>query len=142
MLPSSDPFSSFEPAAPPGRRAAILLVEDDNSLGDLLVDLLGRSGIHAQHATDGTSALRILSEQGAAIELAFVDCQLPDMEGGALCRALRASIPGLPLLLTSGRDQRALFNALSADGRTAFLQKPYMPADVLRHVNALLSLPA
>lgn len=143
MLSSGASFSRIEPVAEPvaepQRETVVLLVEDEASLGDLLVHLLGRSGIRALRAADGTSALRLFEEHQGTIALAFVDCRLPDMDGGELCRELRTLMPGLPLLLTSGRDQRALLQLLSAGGRTAFLQKPYMPGDIMRHVNALLS---
>lgn len=145
MLPPDAPFS-FEPAAQSvagaNPESIVLLVEDEDSLGDLLVHLLARMKIRALRAPDGETALRLFAQQGEVIALAFVDCRLPDMDGGDLARKLRERSPGLPLLLTSGRDQRPLMNALSSGGRTAFLQKPYMPADVSRHVNALLSGPA
>ena len=51
---------------------------------------------------------------------------------------LRALHPGLPLLLTSGQKQDALFALLGADGPTGFIAKPFKPADVLREVHALL----
>lgn len=136
---------SFNPEPNPGstgKRVAdgqVLLVEDEDSLADLLLHLLGRSKIRAIRAADGASALRLFGEQRGSIILAFVDCRLPDIDGGDLCQELRRIAPGLPLLLTSGRDQRALLSALSAGGPTSFLQKPYMPADVVHHVNALLS---
>ncbi|WP_158305338.1 response regulator transcription factor [Opitutus terrae] len=120
----------------------VLLVEDEESLGDLLVHLLGRAKIRALRAGDGNQALQIFSDHQREIVMAFVDCRLPDIDGGDLCRELRRLSPGLPLLLTSGRDQRALVTSLAGGGRTGFLQKPYMPADVVRHVNALLSQPA
>ncbi len=143
MLPSAAQTPSLQPgAAPPGSALSprtVLLVEDEESLGELLSHLLARLQLQVLRAADGATGLSLFAQHQAAIALAFVDCRLPDMDGGEVCRQLRQGQPNLPLLLTSGRDQRALVATLAATGPTAFLAKPYMPADVTRHVTALLS---
>jgi DNA-binding response OmpR family regulator len=126
-------------AAPALREGAVLLVEDEDSLAELLTHLLARLKIRVLHAADGAQAVRLFAEHRATISLAFVDCTLPDMAGGDLCQGFRAEMPGLPLLLTSGRDQRALEAALAPGGPCQFLPKPYMPADVMHRVKALLA---
>lgn len=116
---------------------AVLLVEDEDSLAELLQHLLKRVKLRILRAADGSQALRLLAEQRASISLALVDCHLPDMAGADLCQELRARLPGLPLLVTSGRDQRALVASLASGGPTQFLPKPYMPGEVVRRVTAL-----
>lgn len=135
----SNTVPNVQPNPTPPSEGLVLLVEDEDSLGDLLVHLLSRAKIRAVRAGDGNQALQLFADHQREIVMAFVDCRLPDIDGGDLCRELRRLHPGLPLLLTSGRDQRALLTTLSLGGRTGFLQKPYMPAEVVRHVNALLS---
>lgn len=118
---------------------AVLLVEDDESLSDLLKHLLGRMKVRVLHAPTGEVALKLFAEHRATISLAFVDCHLPDSEGGDLCRRLRIISPTLPLLLTSGRDQRALEAVFGTAGPCSFLAKPYMPADVMGRVKLMLT---
>jgi CheY-like chemotaxis protein len=137
QLPQLEPLSASGPAAAPER--AVLLVEDEESLAELLSHLLSRLQLRVIRAADGAAALQAFQQQQAAIALAFVDCRLPDMDGAEVCRELRGMNPRLPLLLTSGRDQRALAASFAATAPAAFLAKPYMPADVMRHVTALLS---
>ena len=142
MLSSAALFPRLEPAAAEAaatREVVVLLVEDEDPLALLLTTLLSRMKVRVLRAADGAEALKLISEHRAAISLAFVDCQLPDTGGAELCRELRGAAPGLPLLLTSGRDQRALEVQLAAGGPCQFLPKPYMPADVMRRVSALLS---
>jgi DNA-binding response OmpR family regulator len=117
----------------------VLLVEDEESLAELLTHLLTRLQLRVVRASDGAAALQAFREHQPSIALAFVDCRLPDMDGADVCRELRGIHPRLPLLLTSGRDQRALAASFGATAPAAFLAKPYMPADVMRHVTALLS---
>ena len=142
MSPAAALFPSLEQNAAtsggPQTMGAVLLVEDDDSLSDLLKHLLGRMQVCVFHAPTGAAALKLFVEHRSAITLAFVDCHLPDTEGGELCDQLRALSPSLPLLLTSGRDQRALEARFGVSGPCSFLAKPYMPAEVMGRVKSML----
>lgn len=124
------------------RKGAVLLVEDEATLAELLTRLLTRVQVEVIHAANGAVAMQIFAERRANIALAFVDCHLPDMDGRELCQMLRGVAPGLPLLLTSGRDQRSLETVFAASGPTGYLPKPYMPGEVLRRVTMLLNASA
>jgi DNA-binding response OmpR family regulator len=142
MSPSAALFPSLEQAPAAGGisgvKGAVLLVEDDESLADLLKHLLARMKVTVLHAPTAALALQLFATQKASVALAFVDCHLPDSEGGELCQRLRTLSPNLPLLLTSGRDQRALESVFAAGGPCSFLAKPYMPADVMGRVKSML----
>lgn len=146
MSPLVALFPSLEqapvPSGPSAQEKAVLLVEDDESLSDLLKHLMSRMHVAVLHASTGAAAVKLLGENAANVSLAFVDCHLPDTEGGVLCRQLRSMCPQLPLLLTSGRDQRALEAVFSAGGPCSFLAKPYMPAEVMGRVKSMLVGPA
>ncbi len=123
-------------------RDTVLLVEDDESLAKLFVLLLQRCGFRVVHARNGADCVRLFDQNPASIALLLVDCNLPDAHGGSLCHRLRGTVPGLPVLLTSGRRQEALQELLAADGPTGFLPKPFFPGDVLPHVRALVAAAA
>ena len=145
MSPPVALFPSLEQAAEantPESLGAVLLVEDDESLSDLLKHLLNRIKVRVLHASTGAAAVAMFAEHRASVALAFVDCHLPDCEGGELCQQLRAIAPGLPLLLSSGRDQRALQSIFASGGPCSFLAKPYMPAEVMAQVKSMLTKPA
>jgi DNA-binding response OmpR family regulator len=118
---------------------AVLFVEDEPTLAVLMRHLLGRLGRPVMHAEDGTAAVQLLSAHRDAIALVIVDCHLPDTCGDELSQMLRTLVPGVPLMLTSGRDQRALVARLATGGPTDFLAKPYLPGEVVRRVGALLA---
>lgn len=120
----------------------VLLVEDEESLAELLSRVLGRMNLRVVWAKDGATALWLIAEAPEPVALALIDCLLPDMNGCELALALRERAPRLPLLLTSGRDHRGWVGTFADGGPTAFLAKPYGPAEVLRQVNALLSGPS
>lgn len=123
-------------------RDTVLLVEDDESLAKLFVLLLQRCCFRVLHARSSADCVRLFEEHSAAIALLLMDCNLPDGHGGTLCHRLRASCPGLPVLLTSGRKQDSLQLLLAADGPTGFLPKPFLPGEVLPQVRALVATPA
>lgn len=138
----ADPAQSSLPVflveAGPVVRDTVLVVEDDAPVAALLGHILARIDRRVLHARDGGECLRLFEQHAAAIGLVFMDCTLPDAHGGTLCDRLRSIVPGLPVLLTSGRQQPGLLKLLAADGPTAFLSKPYLPAEVLRQVRLLL----
>ena len=136
LFPALEQLAS--PKTVPLSQGTVLLVEDDESLADLLKHLMLRMQVTVLHASTGEMAIQLFRENQGKISLAFVDCHLPDSEGGELCRRLRTISPALPLLLTSGRDQRALEAVFSAGGACSFLAKPYMPADVMGRVRSML----
>jgi DNA-binding response OmpR family regulator len=122
--------------------ATILLVEDEEPLAELLSNLLARLNVRTLVAPDGVTALSLFAEHRQSIVLAFIDCNLPDIPGPKLGEKMRELSPKLALLFTSGRNQIELDQVFAAGGPCGFLPKPYLPAEVLRRVSALLAVPA
>lgn len=120
------------------RRNTALLVEDDSCLARLFGVFLERCGLRTVHARDGADCLRLFEVHRHELALVLMDCGLPDVHGGTLCHRLRALSPGLSLLLTSGTKQPALHALLASDGPTGFLAKPFLPADALREIRAMI----
>jgi DNA-binding response OmpR family regulator len=68
----------------------------------------------------------------------MIDIGLPDIAGDDLGLALRELVPGLPVILTSGREAENCREKLLASGPTWFAAKPYNPAQLVEQVRALL----
>lgn len=135
-LPPVDPLTTVEAQA----RDTVLLVEDDESLAKLFSLLLQRCCLRVIHARSGAECVSLFERHQSAIVLLLMDCNLPDAHGGTICHGLRRLVPGLPVLLTSGRKQESLQSLLAADGPTGFLAKPFLPSDVAPRVRALLGV--
>jgi DNA-binding response OmpR family regulator len=116
----------------------VFLVEDEDYIADLMEVIFTGAGLVVVRARDGAEALRLATETPGAIALALVDLGLPDIAGEELCRRLRMLQPGVPVLLTSGREMETLQRELESGGPTGLLPKPYRPAELLRQVRALL----
>lgn len=76
----------------------ILLVEDDRKLAAALISALGTYQITTPHVTTGRSVADGL--EGA--ELVLLDLSLPDMDGLAVCRQIRAA-SNIPIIILTGR---------------------------------------
>ncbi|WIY52998.1 response regulator [Devosia sp. YIM 151766] len=86
---------------PKGRRAVILVVDDDALITLNMVDQLSDLGHVALEAYSASEALAMLRERGD-IDMLVTDFSMPGMNGVELAEAALAHNPGLIVLLTSG----------------------------------------
>jgi CheY-like chemotaxis protein len=119
-----------EAAAPvrptPGpSREAVLVVEDEDALRDLLCKVLGRQGYTVLAARDGREALALAGARSGPIHLLVTDCVLPHLAGSELAWRLRARSPGLKVLYVSGYPPTEADLPADVDSGMAFLQKPF-----------------
>ena len=116
----------------------VLVVEDDHGLRDVLARGLRSEGYTVQTAADGASALRAVTEAGAAIDALVLDIGLPDGDGRDVCAALRAQGLDTPVLFLTARGN--LTDRLSgfASGGDDYLPKPFAFPELLARLRALL----
>jgi DNA-binding response OmpR family regulator len=113
----------------------ILLVEDDELLGSGLSDALAREHYPHEWVRNGRSALRAASEE--TFDLIVLDLGLPDVDGMAVLKQLRARANPVPVLILSARDatrDRVLGLNCGADD---YLVKPFDLAELLARIHAL-----
>jgi len=145
--PSDDAADAPRPAAAGlgERPATVLLVEDQEEVGDLAEAILADAGHRVLRAPDGPAALAVLAgDDGRAVSLLFSDVMMPGgMSGLDLAREARALRPGLPVLLTTGYAQAAIGlrggEADSGRPEFPFLDKPYRRGDLLAKVRETLT---
>ena len=106
---------------------AVLLVEDEPLLGELMTEALIDQGFEVHAAPDANNALRHLLS-GAEVDILFTDIDLGGgMDGAELARLVREMRPTLPIVYTSGRH---LPDRVATVPGAAFLPKPYTLDDV------------
>jgi len=105
-----------------GGGKAVLLVEDDATVAEVVIGLLEALGYQTHHAAHALAALSALAT--LKFDLAFVDLDLPGMDGFELARLMRGQAPEMLLLaLTARADAQAEPEAIAA-GMHGFLRKP------------------
>ncbi len=115
------------------RRRVILVVDDEESMRYFLGKTLRREGYDVIEAPDGPAAVE--AAHARTPDLALVDVRMPGMDGVALMRALRATLPHLPVVLMTAYG--SVENALQAmkQGATDYITKPFR-VDEIRTVVA------
>lgn len=118
-------------------KGALLLVEDDEVLGQLLTDYLGLNGFRVQWARTGGEALHAL--EAGRPDLTILDIMLPDMDGFEILKILRQKYPQAPALFLTARslmeDQKTGFR-LGADD---YIIKPFDSELLLLKIKAVLT---
>lgn len=114
---------------------SILIVEDERSLREALVDLLSGRGFAVEAVDNGIAAV----ERGTSsvVDLVLLDLALPRLDGIEACRRLRMARPALPILILTARgseDDRVKGLQAGADD---YLTKPFGSAELLARIDAL-----
>lgn len=135
--PAIDPKA--QPAATVNDNSTILLVEDEDSLRQLVAGLLARHGYHVLSAATGAEALAIAKTFNNPIHLLVTDVVLPGMNGSALLQALSTNLRGLKVLYMSGYSEFQSYGGGGLPPEAPFLQKPFTQEALLRAVGQALS---
>jgi DNA-binding response OmpR family regulator len=120
-----------------GRTAPILIVEDEIDLRNTYERILRRLNFDVIAVERANEGLRVAESR--PIRLAITDLRLPDMDGIALIRALRACADPPPIIVASGLDSGATRRAALEAGATAYLTKPFSVATLTAKVQEVLS---
>jgi CheY-like chemotaxis protein len=119
-------------AAPGGRAARVLVVDDEEAVARLAAEMLEGAGYRAEAVTEPRAALERL-EGGERFDLVFSDVLMPGgMSGLDLAREVGRRWPDLPVLLATGHPADA------EQGWFPVLRKPYATLELARAVAALL----
>ncbi len=125
------PTASEEP--PPGEGQRVLLVEDDDVVGEMVGQLLEAHGYVCVRAASADAAISSLETD--RFDLVFSDIVMPGgRDGVELARDVRSRWPDIPVLLTTGYSGKAHMRA----GEFEVVYKPWRPSDLLRHFHAAL----
>jgi two-component system, OmpR family, response regulator len=115
--------------------ASVLVVDDDAHIREVARFALARAGHAVELAHDGEVAHARLERGG--IDLVVLDVLMPELDGFALCRRLRAS-GRVPIVFLSSRGEEA-DRVLGLDlGADDYLAKPFSPRELVARVAAVL----
>jgi CheY-like chemotaxis protein len=103
----------------------ILLVEDEESVRELVSEYLSARGYRVLEASDGVQALQIASAHKGDIQLLITDVVMPRLSGRELAARVSAGRPGLKVLYISGYTDDSIFRHGVLEGGMSFLQKPF-----------------
>jgi DNA-binding NtrC family response regulator len=111
--------------------AAILIVDDDEAVRDVLYDLF--SDEHLCHvAATAEQALAFIDDQ--AYDVVLTDISMPGLSGLELLGHLRQARPGTPVIVISGIGDRTHAEGLTRLGAFNFILKPFQLEEIEKSV--------
>jgi two-component system chemotaxis response regulator CheY len=117
-----------------------LVIDDSQAIRMLIASILKRVGFEVLEAANGREALAQLAA-GAPVDVAFVDWNMPELDGLAFVRAVRAEPRWAAtrlMMVTTETDTAQVVRALQA-GADEYLMKPFTK-DALLEKLALLGI--
>jgi len=117
------------------KRYRLLMIDDDASLGELLVDYFERFGHKLTAATTAAEGRHLLRRDDP--DLLILDVMLPDADGMKLCQTIRSEsdIPIVMLTARGGVPDRVLGLEFGADD---YVPKPFEPRELVARVETLM----
>jgi diguanylate cyclase (GGDEF)-like protein len=112
------------------KRGTVLVADDDPVMRLLMLEMLAQVGLDAVEAEDGPAAIASFRRQPP--DLVLLDVDMPNMDGFAVCRAIRAlqdqealeSAATVPIIMVTGGDDLEAVTQAYEVGATDFVSKP------------------
>jgi len=124
-----------------GGTETVLLVEDEDSVRQLVRETLESRGYRVLEAANGQAALTLAASHRNQIHLLITDVIMPGLNGHELVQQLLPARPAIKVLYLSGYAQDAFPTPLAAEAQKAFLQKPFTLQSLARKVREILGPP-
>jgi PAS domain S-box-containing protein len=133
----SEALSTVPTAAPQGSET-VLVVEDEDSVREIINRVLSGKGYRVLMASDGSEGLRVSAEYNGPIDLLLTDLVMPGMGGREFATRLEAGRAGMKVLFMSGYTEDVISHQGLLEAGLSFLQKPFTSGDLLRKVREVL----
>jgi CheY-like chemotaxis protein len=119
--------------------ARILVVDDNESLRELIQEVLQRQGFSIVQAENGAAAMEVL-RYDPQFDAIVTDISMPDLDGLRLTRLVRIQYPHIPVIIASAyyyqiKHARAL-------GAAQHLHKPFSNNQLVEVVQSVVQRPA
>lgn len=116
----------------------ILIVDDSESIREVVCFALENAGHEVIKANDGTDAVAVLD--GQHFDLIITDLHMPQMNGIDLIRAARAldAYKFTPILILTTESQTARKMEAKEAGATGWIVKPFVPEKLLEAINKVV----
>ena len=118
-----------------GTMTRLLMIEDDRALAEMVATYLSRAGMTLDHRESAEAGLAAALQGG--YDAVVLDLMLPDGDGLALCRAIRAR-SDVPILMLTARGEEADRIVGLEIGADDYLPKPFNPRELLARLRAIL----
>lgn len=118
--------------------STVLIVDDSQTLREMLTELLQKGGLKVVAATNGLEAKEQI--QTKVPDLVITDLIMPEMNGYELCRWIKNEpmTQGIPVLMCSTKSEEFDRYWGMKQGADAYITKPFHPVEMMKTVKQLL----
>ncbi len=135
-VPEEEPLPSAPRPSATDRQPRILVVDDEESIRELLSKTLALAEYHVDTAADGREAMARLRAQ--TYDLLITDLKMPGMDGLTLVREARRVFPTLPLVIVTAYSTEATAIESINLGVSGYLTKPFRITKILNTAARIL----
>ncbi len=130
-IPEGPAISITETSLSDAATRTLLVVDDEESVREVIAEILDCAGYRVLLACDGREALELYAAHAAEIDGVLLDMTMPRMNGVECFRVLRRDHPEARVLLMSGFNQHDATRRFDATGLAGFVQKPFAARTLL-----------
>lgn len=135
---STDEVPSEDSSLIMGNGELILVIDDENSVRDIVRQTLEGFGYRVILASDGAEGVAEFAQHSAEIAVVITDMLMPIMDGPSTVRALRRMDPKVKIIGASGLASNVAVARTSEAGLIKFLPKPYTAETLLKMLRELI----
>ncbi len=121
-----------------GRGRTILVADDEPMVLSFACRILELSGFNFLTAVNGREAVEIFESRSSRISLVLLDLTMPVLDGWEALAEIRQIQADVPIILSSGYSEEQVAENMSSIEMTRFVQKPYLPSQLLEKIGALI----
>ena len=122
----------------PGGSETILIVDDQETIWDFLIEALQMLGYSVLLAENGMDAVEIYEANPGAVDLVLMDMIMPKLGGSQAFVKIREIDPQAKILLSSGFVNEEDIQHLLKQGACGFLSKPHRLPVVIKAIRDVL----
>jgi len=119
-------------------RETVLFVDDEQTIIEVMQDILEALGYRVLTANSGEEAVEIYDSMQEEIDLVILDVIMPGMGGMETFEAIKARNPDVKVILSSGYSVNHIAKEIMDRGCRAFIQKPFNIETISKKVRDVL----
>ncbi len=117
---------------------SVILADDDEIVRGVGQRMLQRAGFGVLLAATGREAIELFLNRKEEVTCIILDLTMPHMDGEAAFQRIREISDDVPVLISSGYDERHVLERFAGKSISGFVQKPYQAADFLAKIRDAL----
>lgn len=135
---AKNPANIVDQEVRPGRPASVLLVEDDESVRNMITDILTVIGYTVQEAATPQEAIQLCTAKELTFDLLLSDIIMPGMNGRELAERIKEVCPDVKILFMSGYTAEIIDQKGILHEGTNFISKPFDRATLHNKIQSII----